>query len=105
MIHKLFCKHHKSNVTELGHNSADYLHVLLEALRQSFADGGDFIADPATTAVPVTQMLDPKRGKLTADRIQLDKYAQSADISSSILNNSITHVNCRTCIAFYSHTF
>ena len=59
---------------ELGHNSADYLHVILEAFRKSFADGGDLIADPTKVKVKVEEMLNPKRGQQTAQQISMNKY-------------------------------
>ncbi|KAK1835384.1 putative gamma-glutamyltransferase YwrD [Podospora conica] len=41
------------------HNSAPYLHAVIEALRIAFADGAWFIADPATTSVPTADLLAP----------------------------------------------
>jgi gamma-glutamyltranspeptidase/glutathione hydrolase len=42
----------------LGHNSAEYLHLLVEAKRVAFADRDAFIADPdATPRAAVTRML------------------------------------------------
>ena len=43
--------------TEEEHNSAYYLHALIEALRIAFADGTWFIADPKTVKVPAKELI------------------------------------------------
>jgi len=42
---------------EKEHNSAEYLHALIETLRIAFADASWFIADPNVTKVPVAEMI------------------------------------------------
>lgn len=39
------------------HNSADYLHLLIEALRLAFADTRYYVADPATNPAPLADLL------------------------------------------------
>ncbi|XP_052820033.1 glutathione hydrolase-like YwrD proenzyme [Mya arenaria] len=41
----------------MGHNSAEYLHTLIEALRLSFADVAQYCADPSKVHVPIEKML------------------------------------------------
>ncbi|KAM7186933.1 putative gamma-glutamyltranspeptidase protein [Rhypophila sp. PSN 637] len=41
------------------HNSAPYLHAIIEALRISFADASWFVTDPNTTRVPSSELLSP----------------------------------------------
>ena len=65
----LFC-----NFTAMGHNSAEYLHTLIEALRLSFADVFANCADPAIVPVPVKQMLDKQYAAERRKLISPDKY-------------------------------
>lgn len=44
-------------VSEMGHNSAQYLHTVIEALRLSFVDVFQHCADPSKVHVPVEKML------------------------------------------------
>lgn len=46
------------NLREMEHNSAEYLHLLIEALKLAFADAFAHVADPSVVAVPSAQMLD-----------------------------------------------
>lgn len=39
------------------HNSGEYLHILIEALRLAFADGRYFISDPQFQEIPVDELL------------------------------------------------
>ena len=41
-----------------GHNSAEYLHTLIETKRLAFADRDRWLADPSMTKVPVDRLLD-----------------------------------------------
>jgi gamma-glutamyltranspeptidase / glutathione hydrolase len=54
------------------HNSAKYLHVLIEAVRLGFADADKFVADPAAVHVPVEGMLSPDYLASRAALISLD---------------------------------
>ncbi|MGE4003901.1 MAG: gamma-glutamyltransferase family protein, partial [Planctomycetaceae bacterium] len=40
------------NIREMGHNSAEYLHLFIEAKKLAFADRARFYADPAMVDVP-----------------------------------------------------
>ena len=48
------------DVEGMGHNSADYLHVLTEAKRVAFADRAAYLADPAHVPATVLQTLVSK---------------------------------------------
>ncbi len=45
------------DLKSLGHNSAEYLHLFIEAKKFAFADRDRFIADPAHQKVPVETLL------------------------------------------------
>lgn len=45
------------DVKSLGHNSADYAHVLLEALKLTFADRERYFGDPKFVDVPLDRLL------------------------------------------------
>lgn len=47
------------DVKAMGHNSADYLHVLLETLKLVFADREAFFGDPGFVQVPMQGLLHP----------------------------------------------
>ena len=48
------------DLAAMGHNSADYLHTVLEALKLAFADRHAYIGDPDFTAVPLEGLLSPE---------------------------------------------
>jgi gamma-glutamyltranspeptidase/glutathione hydrolase len=45
------------DLAKLGHNSADYLHVLIEAAKLAFADREQYYGDPDFTTVPLDRLL------------------------------------------------
>lgn len=59
------------------HNSAAYLHAVIEVLRISFADANWFIADPKVSKVPTKGLLDPS---YLAERAKLFSPSQASDL-------------------------
>ena len=58
-----------ADLAALGHNSADYLHTVSEAIRLAFADRDREVADPAAMRVSVDELLDPARIRELASTI------------------------------------
>ena len=54
----------------LGHNSADYLHLVAEALKLAFADRDNFYGDPDFVHVPIDGLLSPE---YAADAARADR--------------------------------
>mmetsp|Transcript_46064 Transcript_46064/g.104066 ORF Transcript_46064/g.104066 Transcript_46064/m.104066 type:complete len:406 (+) Transcript_46064:182-1399(+) len=63
----------------LGHNSAEYLHLLLEAMRSAFADARWFVADPDASEVPVEALLS--EGYAARRRANFDPARARADVA------------------------
>lgn len=61
----------------MGHNSPDYLHLLVEAKKLAFADRAQFYADPAMAEVPVAQLLSKDYAATQRKRIDPNKAATS----------------------------
>jgi len=55
----------------MGHNSADYLHVLIETIKLAFADREQYYGDPAQVPVPVDVLISAEYGKRRAALIDL----------------------------------
>jgi len=64
--------------------SATSLHVLTEALKLTFADRGNYLADPAYFDVPVAQLTDKDYGKTRAELINPDRATPSEQISGGL---------------------
>jgi len=56
------------DLSALGHNTADHIHVMVEAKKLAFADRDAYIADPAKTKVPMKRLLSKE---YAADRWKL----------------------------------
>jgi gamma-glutamyltranspeptidase/glutathione hydrolase len=55
---------------ELGHNSAAYIHTVLEAIKLAFADREQFYGDPRHVQVPLDMLLSDGYGQLRAGLIE-----------------------------------
>ena len=62
---------------EKDHNSVEYLHAVVEALRIAFADGQWWVADPDVEKVPIKEMIS--RGYL-AKRAELFDPSKASDV-------------------------
>ena len=59
----------------LGHNSAEYLHRLIEAKKLAFADLDVWLADPEKTDLPTSKIISKDYGRKQRGRIDLAKAA------------------------------
>lgn len=88
----------------LGHNSAEYLHLLIEAIKLAFADGDQYIADPDFADIPLQGLLSrayaEKRRRLISDRAILVPAAGIPEDGDTIYlavtdseGNSVSFIN------------
>jgi gamma-glutamyltranspeptidase/glutathione hydrolase len=76
------------DINSLGHNSPEYLHILIEAKKVAFSDRDFFVTDPEFEDVPLERLLSEEyakqcRGKIAADKAMVppvpDSYARGSD--------------------------
>ena len=64
----------------LGYNSAAKYHLLAEAMRRSFADRAEFMADADFQDVPVAKLIDKDYAKQRGATINLNKATSSSEV-------------------------
>ena len=62
-----------TNLKEMGHNSGDYVHFLVEAMKLAFADREAYIGDPRFINVPVKTMISAEFGRMRRQEINMAK--------------------------------
>lgn len=67
----------KFDLKKLGHNSADYVHLLVEAKKLAFADRDRYVCDPDFHPVPVEKMVAKDYGAKQSLRIDFTKAASA----------------------------
>ena len=77
--------------TAEDHNTAPYLHAVIESLRIAFADGTWFITDPSSTDIPTSTLLSRP---YLADRARL--FDPAATLPNSITHGSPAQQACDT---------
>lgn len=68
------------DIKKMTYNSSEKYHVLAEALRRSFADRAEFMADPDFADVPVNKLLDANYLSSRGKTIDLKKASSSKEI-------------------------
>jgi gamma-glutamyltranspeptidase/glutathione hydrolase len=61
----------------MGHNTADYLHVMAEAKKLAFEDRARFYADPAFYDVPTAKLLSEEYADARREQIAMDDVMQT----------------------------
>eukprot|EP00038_Savillea_parva_P018238 m.22751 g.22751 ORF g.22751 m.22751 type:complete len:682 (+) comp4022_c0_seq1:119-2164(+) len=67
------------NLTNMGHNTADYLHVHIEAKKLAFADRARYYADPDFVHVPVQGLISKEYAAARRTLINMSQAAQVVD--------------------------
>ncbi|MBI4336854.1 MAG: gamma-glutamyltransferase family protein [Chloroflexi bacterium] len=57
----------------MGHNSADYLHAVLEAIKLGFSDRHHYVGDPEFVDVPAEELLSDEYAKLRAGLVDMQR--------------------------------
>lgn len=65
------------DLRSLGHNSAEYLHLLVEAKKLAFADRNAYYADPDKAKVPVEKLISKEYGEQQRGRVDPNRTADS----------------------------
>lgn len=84
------------NLTEMGHNSAQYLHVLTETMRRAFADRAKFLGDPDfNLGMPVEKLISKDYAARLRAGISLTKASgsDSANFNNSYESPETTHLS------------
>ncbi|KAJ1714308.1 gamma-glutamyltranspeptidase [Aspergillus flavus] len=76
--------------TEAQHNSAEYLHAVIESLRIAFADASWWVTDPDVVKVPTSELISPA---YLAERAKLFNPDKATDILD---HGSPAHNHCDT---------
>ncbi len=71
-------------LNKLGHNSADYLHRLIETMRRAYADRSEYLGDPDFHPVPVAQLTDKAYAHTLRQGIDTNKASASSDIAPGL---------------------
>jgi gamma-glutamyltranspeptidase / glutathione hydrolase len=67
-----------------GHNSADYLHRLIETMRRAYADRSQYLGDPDFYPVPVKALTDKAYAKQLRQEIDLQQASLSTKIKPGL---------------------
>ncbi len=68
------------NLRADGHNSAAYLHKLIESMRRAYADRSKYLGDPDFVEVPVGALTDKEYAARLRDSINLLSASTSAEV-------------------------
>jgi len=77
-------------LAELGHNSAEYLHLHVEAKKLAFADRARFYADPQFDKVPVAGLLSKTYAAKRRERIDPERAAKTVEPGNPRLDEGDT---------------
>ncbi|BFZ03112.1 hypothetical protein BsWGS_06151 [Bradybaena similaris] len=74
------------DLKSMGHNSAEYLHHLIESLRLAFADTMEYCADPSQTDIPINKLLSKDYATKQRHRISPDRIIPVSSLRTSGLD-------------------
>jgi len=67
------------DLKSLGHNSPEYLHLLIEAVKLAFADADKYVADPDFVDIPLENVLSKSYAEQRRQVINTNKARQEAE--------------------------
>ncbi|MFC1912676.1 gamma-glutamyltransferase [Chloroflexota bacterium] len=97
------------DLQSLEHNTPEYLHILIEALKLAFADANKYIADPDFVDIPLVKLLSKSYAKQKKDLINMNKAMLEVetgitDIDSDTVYLAVTD-KCGNSISFINSLY
>jgi gamma-glutamyltranspeptidase / glutathione hydrolase len=68
------------DLAKMGDRSAQSMHYTTEAFRRAFFDRAEFMGDPDSAKIPVSQLIDKKYGAAWRETIEADHASASKDL-------------------------
>ncbi len=79
------------DLSGLGHNSAAYLHRLVESMRRAYADRSKYLGDPDFTPVPVAALTSKTYAKQLRERVDLKRATPSERVLPGAVLGAESH--------------
>ncbi|XP_063746725.1 glutathione hydrolase-like YwrD proenzyme isoform X1 [Eleginops maclovinus] len=77
-----------------GHNSSDYIHVLVEAVRLAQTDAVRYLGDPDHVTIPLETLLDKRYSHQRAQRISMGRCVVMEEVEPGLMTGSDTVYFC-----------
>lgn len=83
-------------LAEMGHNSAEYVHVVSEAMRRAFADRSYYLGDPDFVDIPMEELLSEeynnvRMASFSADQATTSESLEHGEIAGFLESSETTH--------------
>jgi len=72
------------DLKKMGHNTADYLGALTEAMRRAYADRSEYLGDPDFINVPVDRLIDKAYADKLRGQIKFDHATKSEEVKPGL---------------------
>jgi len=79
------------DIAAMGHNSADALHVMVEAKKLAFADRGEYVADPEFSSLPVEYLISKGYGERRASLIDMERALIDVSPFRATMDDPLEH--------------
>jgi gamma-glutamyltranspeptidase/glutathione hydrolase len=97
------------DIGSFGHNSPEYLHLLIEAKKAAFNDRDQFITDPEFENIPISHFLSKDYARKIREKIDVNKAAPPSSLSFNGEGSETVYVtavdNERNAVSFISSLF
>jgi gamma-glutamyltranspeptidase/glutathione hydrolase len=97
------------DIGSFGHNSPEYLHLLIEAKKAAFRDRDQFITDPEFEKIPIGHFLSKDYARKIREKIDVNKAAPPSSLSFNREASETVYVtavdNERNAVSFISSLF
>lgn len=72
------------DLKSMGHNTADYLGLIVETMRRAYADRAEYLGDPDFVKVPVDRLLDDAYAAKLRSQIRFDHATPSENVKPGL---------------------